>query len=175
MREEKSLRLFFALWPDEKVRDQIELNLRILPPTAGRIVPRHNWHMTLHFIGNTSLDEKNCLHRQAKKLRSAKFNLTIGRCGYFKKPKVFWFGCEQTPQALLTVQQNLGILLSECQYEPETRHYSPHITVARKVLTPPEQIEVKPIQWHVDRFVLIESISIKDGVRYDVIEQYSLS
>ena len=175
MREEKDLRLFFALWPDENVRDQIEQNLKRFPSAAGRIVPRHNWHMTLHFIGNTSFEEKDCLHQQAKKLRAAQFNLTIDRCGFFKKPKVFWLGCEQTLKALSALQRELGNLLAHCSYKPETRPYSPHVTVARKVLKSPEPIEMDPVAWPVHKFALIRSVSVKSGVRYDVIEQYRLN
>ena len=175
MREKQDLRLFFALWPDESVREQIENRLRPVSLENGRPVPRHNWHMTLHFIGNTSHVEKNCLHRQAKECRAEGFDLSIDTWGYFMRPKVFWLGCEDPPPALFDLQTDLGKKLSQCQFRPESRPYNPHVTVARKVRQPPEPTLLLPIEWRVDRFVLVESVSVDGGVRYDVIEEYGLN
>ena len=175
MREKKEIRLFFALWPSEKVRDQLEAFIHSIPPPGGRDVPLRNWHMTLHFIGNTSFDEKNCLNRQAGKVKATAFELTVNQTGFFRKPKVFWLGCEKPPEALFNLQKKLGRKISRCEYIPETRPYSPHITIARKVVRPPESVQVNSIEWLVDEFVLIESVSVKGGVRYRVIETYPLS
>lgn len=174
MREKKDIRLFFALWPNERVRGEMSACVKLLPGNIGRVVPRYNWHMTLHFIGNTTFDEKGCLHSQAGRVKAKAFDLNIDRTGYFRKPKVFWLGCRQPPDALFDLQQNLGRLLSECEYEPETRPYTPHVTVARKVFEKPEIEPPDSISWHVDRFVLIESIAESNGVRYRVREEYLL-
>lgn len=174
MRETKDIRLFFALWPDEPVREAISSCINLLPENTGRLVPRYNWHMTLHFIGNTTFAEKDCLHSQAEKLKAKPFDLQIDRAGYFSKPRVFWLGCRQPPGVLFELQQNLGGLISECEYEPETRLYSPHVTVARKVFEKPEIEPPSSISWHVDRFVLIESVAVSNGVRYRVLEEYLL-
>ena len=174
MCEIKDIRLFFALWPNEGVRKKISSCVKLLPAHRGRGVPRYNWHMTLHFIGNTTFAQKDCLHDQAKKVNAKPFDLRIDRVGYFKKPKVFWLGCQQPPRALVDLQKNLGGLITECEYQPETRPYSPHITVARKVSEKPEMTSFGSIDWHIDRFVLIESVSEPNGVRYRVLEDYRL-
>ncbi len=174
MREVKDLRLFFALWPDERVRDSIEGYLASFPLSGGRVIPRHNWHMTLHFIGNTSFDEKGCLDRQARKVSATSFSLGIDQTGFFRKPKVFWLGCQKSPQALFDLQKDLGKQISRCEYQPETRPYSPHVTVARKVLQPPQHEHMAAINWQIDSFVLVESVSEVSGVRYRVLEEYLL-
>ncbi len=130
--------------------------------------------MTLHFIGNTTFAEKDCLHSQAGKVKAKPFDLQIDQVGYFSKPKVFWLGCQQPPDALFDLQQNLGRLISKCEYQPETRPYSPHVTVARKVAEKPEFRHLHGIRWCVDRFVLIESVAESGGVRYRVLEEYPL-
>ena len=168
------MRLFFALWPQESVREETSDCVELLPGTGGRVVPRYNWHMTLHFIGNTTIAEKNCLHRQAKKVSAEPFKLCIDRAGYFKKPKVLWLGCQQPPVALFNLQKTLGRLISECEYQPETRPYSPHITLVRKVPGNPQITPLNSISWDVDRFVLIESVAELKGVRYQVLQEYLL-
>ncbi len=130
--------------------------------------------MTLHFVGNTNYDEKQCLDRQANKVRSRPFELLIDQTGYFKKPGVLWFGSQHPPDALFDLQKSLGDKISCCEYQPETRPYSPHITVARKVIERPETKPVNNISWFVDRFVLIESVTESEGVRYCVLQEYLL-
>ena len=68
MRPLNDARLFFALWPDDEVRFQIEKNLKLfyLDSDKSRLVTNANLHMTLHFVGNTSIAEMNCLDLKAK-------------------------------------------------------------------------------------------------------------
>lgn len=174
MRKKKDLRLFFALWPGEGVREKIAQSIEKIPAGSGRLVPPHNWHMTLHFIGNTTFAEKDCLHRQARKVRTRPFELSLDQMGFFKKSKVFWLGISETPNALIDLQKNLGREISHCDYQPEIRPYSPHITVLRKTGRAPELKPVQPFVWKVDKFVLIESISGSNGVHYEVLENYRL-
>lgn len=174
MREKRDIRLFFALWPDEKVREKIAQFLKTIPANNGHIVPRHNWHMTLHFVGNTSFAERNCLHSQAQKLRSRAFDLVIDQSGFFKKPKVFWLGCQNKPELLFDLQNDLGKEISHCEYQPETRPYSPHVSVVRKFSEQPPVMSIEPIKWSVDKFVMVESVSVPQGVRYDAVESYEL-
>ena len=174
MGEKKHIHLFFALWPEQKVRSQIAAFIDSFPDTSGRVVPHYNWHMTLHFIGNTTFHEKSCLDRQARKSRAEPFDLFVDQTGFFKKPKVFWLGCDSPPKALFDLQEDLGKQISRCEYNPETRPYSPHITVARKVTEKPAFRLNSKIPWHVDKFVLIESVSEPGGVRYRVLEEYLL-
>ncbi|MCZ6723874.1 MAG: RNA 2',3'-cyclic phosphodiesterase, partial [Gammaproteobacteria bacterium] len=78
------------------------------------------------------------------------------------------------PEALYDLQGKLGQHLKTCAYTPESRPYSPHVTVARKIFEAPDTVSLQPINWRVNRFVLINSISIPAGVRYEVVESYPL-
>jgi len=171
---EKTVRLFFALWPDDEVRFQIAENLKHfnIDRNQSKLVSSSNLHLTLHFIGNTSLAEMKCLDRRARKVNAEPFDLCVDCAGYFKKPKVLWFGCQATPKVLYDLQGNLGELIAQCAYTPEKRPYSPHVTVARKIIGEPGSILIDPVHWRVDRFVLVESISVPGGVRYEVVESY---
>ncbi|MBE9544404.1 MAG: RNA 2',3'-cyclic phosphodiesterase [Proteobacteria bacterium] len=176
MRPLKDVRIFFALWPDDEVRHRIAENLRLfnLDSNKSRLVTNANLHMTLHFVGNASFAEMNCLNLQARLTEAKPFSLTLDCSGYFKKPQVLWFGCHTMPEALYDLQRQLGEHLKVCAYTPESRPYSPHVTVARKIFETPETVPIKPISWQVDRFVLVKSISISGGVRYEVVESYAL-
>ncbi len=175
MRPVEDVRLFFALWPDDDVRLQIVENLRKLDldRNKNRLVSNNNLHLTLHFVGNVSITKMKCLDWQARQVIAEKFDLSLDYSGYFKKPKVLWLGCRTVPRALIDLQQNLGREIAECEYTPEERPYSPHVTVARKIYHAPEPVEFAPISWQVDRFVMVESISDVAGVRYEVVKSYS--
>jgi 2'-5' RNA ligase len=176
MRPVKDVRLFFALWPDDEVRLKIAENLNRfnLDQNKSRLVANSNLHLTLHFVGNTSIAEMECLNAQARLVSTRPFDLILGCSGFFEKPKVLWFGCQQAPRILYDLHQNLGQKITKCAFEPETRAYSPHVTVARKIIEAPESIAFDPVHWQVNRFVLVESISISGGVRYEVVESYPL-
>ncbi len=177
MRTLKDVRIFFALWPDDEVRFQITENLHRfnLDRNKGRLVTGSNLHLTLHFVGNTSIAEKKCLDQQASLVNAEPFDLTLDCSGYFKKPKVFWLGPRQVLRSLSDLHRNLGEKIAECEYTPETRAYSPHITVARKIYQAPEPVSFEPVHWRVERFVMVESVSNTGSVRYEVVENYSLA
>jgi len=174
MRDKKDVRLFFALWPDDEVRAQIAsiLSQINLDHDKCRLVKNSNLHLTLHFIGNTSIAEMKCLDLHARGFEAEPFEFRLDCLGYFKKPKVFWIGCQAVPQALYELHGNLAEQISQCAYKPETRPYSPHITVARKITRTPGSTPFKPVLWQLDRFVLVESVSVPGGVRYKVVESY---
>lgn len=176
MRPVKEVRLFFALWPDQDVRNQVFENLKRvnLDLDQCRLVAASNIHLTLHFVGNTSIAEMKCMDVQARLVNADPFKLTLDYSGYFKKPKVLWFGCQAAPQQLFKLQRSLGQRIAQCAYEPESRPYSPHLTVARKVNRAPESTPFDPVHWAVNRFVLVESISISGEVRYEVVNSFPL-
>lgn len=175
MREPKDIRLFFALWPDAVLRCSLQDaadSIRLT--TAARRVPTGNLHLTLHFIGNVYFDDMACMRRQACKVDAAAFQLNIDRQGFFRKPRVAWLGCSETPDALAALQQQLGARLQTCGYRPETRPYHPHITIARKVESSDDHADFAPLSWRVDNFALVEVQPGANGVQYRVVESWPL-
>ena len=176
VREPRDLRLFFALWPDERVRRELQQAGQTIALCEGaRYVTAANLHLTLHFIGNVDHGELPCLKRQARKVFGRGFELVIEGSGCFSKPKVGWLGCEDIPPALGHLHQELGSRLGECGFEPEKRPFRPHVTVLRKYRASPPKPEFEPIRWPVGDFSLVESRSGENGVQYRVLETYPLT
>lgn len=169
-------RLFFALWPNDRVRYSLQHAFNTLhdPPADCRRVNSANLHMTLHFLGNIPVSKVDCFSHQASQLRSEGFTLNVTKIGYFKKPRVLWMGCDFIPPALVELQARLGLLIESCDFTQESRPYNPHVTMARKVRRPIKDQSVDVIPWEVDRFCLILSQSLSSGVRYSVKESYLL-
>jgi len=177
MREIKEVRIFFALWPDEEVRQNIAGLFAgfDLDPAQCRFLTPGNLHLTLHFIGNSSFEDLKCFRQCATGIEVKSLVIDIDRQGYFKKPKLLWLGCSQVPQALFQLQTQLGQQLLPCGFMPERRPFNPHVSIARKLLAAPKRIEFEPIRWVVTRFVLVQSNAISGGVQYQVIDEYPLN
>jgi 2'-5' RNA ligase len=177
MNQEKSKhRLFFALWPGDEIRQQIVSAFTLTPQykMRGRIMQPSNLHITLHFIGSVSEDQKHCLHQAAQTVTGETCTLQLDYYGHFYRARVFWLGCHEIPETLSALYQNLGSALQTCDYRMERRPYAPHVTLMRKLNRPGEMITPQPIEWPINEFVLVESVPVELGVEYRVIERYPL-
>ena len=171
----KTHRLFFALWPSEQVRQSIVEVLSSLPPQVnGRVIQQQNLHATLHYVGQVAESTKDCMHAAAQSVKAEAFQLNLDRLGLFPKAKIFWMGAQNTPDQLMQLHVKLGTALEDCGFVTDERAFSPHFTLLRKCRGPvPENINFS-IPWRVEEFVLVESITYKEGVKYQVLERYSL-
>jgi len=169
-------RLFFALWPSKALREEIVQAYDGLGKQSkqGRRVRISNLHMTLHFLGNIALDRVDCFIEQARQVKSAPFELELTHIGHFKKARVAWLGCATRPQRLMQLHRRLAEQIRLCGYSAEERRYTPHVTMARKARGPAEPVDIEPISWSVDRFVLVKSESVEDGVQYRVKASFPL-
>jgi 2'-5' RNA ligase len=169
-------RLFFALWPNQAVRESVAKVVEAQSKTIqGRWIDTFNLHMTLHFLGNIEANRVSCFHQKAQLVKALPFELRIDRYGYFERPKVLWLGCREASSLLFDLHKNLGEQLVDCGFQVERRSYHPHITLARKLNQPKEFPQLNLIEWQVDSFSLIESVPTGRGVRYQVLENYSLN
>lgn len=161
-------RLFFALWPDEGVRRQIE-SIRFLGMPQNT-TPRAHWHMTLVFLGMTSLWQQRELEAAAASVQVAPFDLLLDTTGHFSRARVGWLGCRKPGQALLDFQSALeNALRNACPdhaaFDGVSYGYCPHVTLYRHLdvfpafpeATSKKESEWLPVKWPVESFSLIES------------------
>ena len=158
-----SLRLFYALWPEDDIRNRL---LALQSQVNGRKVMPENLHMTLAFLGQQSRDLLPILHQVIDELPFNSMTLEIDRFGYFKKPQVAWAGPSSTPQALLDLQHTLMEKLVQFNVPLKAAAgFKPHITLARDA-TAPVAADAPSIVWQVRRIALIASTSTPGGVSY---------
>jgi len=168
-------RLFFALWPDENVRAAIKKNIQpVLQNHPAKKVPVHNWHMTLAFLGNVSSETKACVQQQAALLKGKHFTLQLDQFGYFERARVAWLGCKQTPREMEALFDELNVVLAPCGYQPDFKKITPHLSLLRKVSVALDAQDVAPLNWSVNEFVLVESVTTEHGASYKVINRWKL-
>jgi 2'-5' RNA ligase len=97
--------------------------------------PVNNLHVTLNFLGDS---EEELLPEIAQGIKDivynqACFELTLSSFGVFKNlrdPRVIWIGCDRCPE-MKQIKKKLDYSLSGFGFEPETREFSPHLTLGR--------------------------------------------
>ena len=94
-----------------------------------------NIHITLKFLGNTdeTLIEsiREVLHKKISPYPP--FYIKIAGVGYFpggRHPRVIWVGLEDTG-ILQDIHKDIDKEMTRFGYQPETRPFSPHITIGR--------------------------------------------
>jgi 2'-5' RNA ligase len=176
-------RLFVGLELPQTVKDVL------LGCESG--IPGAHWqagdqlHLTLRFIGevdgNAATDVVNALDL----IDAPGFNLEIKGVGIFgplKRARTLWVGVTDNP-ALDHLQAKIESALVRTGLAPETRKFTPHVTLAR--LNNPERVRLQDfLQIHdglaippfeVDHFALFSSFLTHKGSIYTVEETYPLA
>jgi len=164
-------RLFFALWPDDAVRKQLAVLSR---QVCDRPVPAANLHLTLLFLGRVDSTARLCFSRAAGKVKIAPFSFSLDHYGGWARKRIQWLGPSAPPAALGELADALLSAAADCGFNVEKRHFVPHVTLSRKAKKPVEGALPTSILWCASDFVLAESVSSPDGVRYVVRERWAL-
>ncbi len=174
---EPAQRLFFALWPDEGVRQRLaEIAAAVGASNSGRLIPADNLHITLVFLGTLDNMRRQCAEQVAASIRGERFTLVLDQIGYWSRPRILWAGASRIPDALLGLAGELQAGLTSCGITPEDRPYQAHVTLMRKVNKHPALLVAPdPIAWDVERFWLVESVSGNNGVLYRPLVSWPLA
>ena len=116
-----------------KVQDRLKSTM---PPRSVRWTTPENIHLTLHFLGNVSTAQaaKVTTLLQNELGGHRPFTLTLKGLGCFpniRQPRIVWVGVSGETEILIALQRELGRQLSVIDFVPETRPYSPHLTIGR--------------------------------------------
>lgn len=170
-------RLFYALWPDAVTRDALE-RLQHSLQLGGRATPAANFHITLAFLGEQSLEVLPSLHNILAETRCPPLPLVIDRSGYFSRLRLAWVGMSTPPPQLFALHEELQARLQAAatRLKPSPG-FRPHVTLARNTAEPPT-MQGAPIHWQAGEIVLAEShISQQpgQGALYRILARQPLS
>ncbi len=165
-------RLFFALWPDHKMRTQLAKLNQTLSDKHLRKVKPENLHITLVFLGNVDAKAEAAITQDAGKIRIPRFSLSFQQVEFWKKPQLLCLTSRQYDPPLLKLVDDLKSLVAGAGIKTEKRPYRPHVSLARKARHAVE-INVEPVIWQAQSFCLLESCSTENGVSYRVLQSWS--
>lgn len=173
-------RLFFALWPDDSLRqriDEIAAQLEREHAPGGRRLRADRYHLTLQFLGDfqplpPSLVDDAC--GAAGTVRQAPFDLTLDCAGSFRGSNVWWLGSHAVPPGLQQLWDRLGqaLLQARVRVKSSSQPFAPHLTIQRDVRRHIALLPTSPLRWHVGEFALIDS---QPGRPYTVLGRWPLT
>ncbi len=167
-------RLFIALWPDAGLQGKLHaLGGELLVGSRGRPIPQENLHLTLAFLGVVSPAQQACLERAASTIQAPAFTLTLDQAGFWPRKGILWAG-GTAPEGLLALVRELNQRLIACDFEPETRPFQVHLTLARDVRLRQhfQEQAVGPWEWRVSQFALVASQTLPTGARYEILKTW---
>jgi 2'-5' RNA ligase len=129
------MRLFTAIDLPPDVAGRLDALIAKLRPLANiGWSPAENLHITTKFIGQWP--EERLAELQAALAgmgRRTTIPIRVSGLGFYpnrKSPRVFWAGVE-APAQLTALARDTDLALAKLGVEPESRAYSPHLTLAR--------------------------------------------
>lgn len=152
-----SRRLFFALWPEQALREALVARRNALQSRFRRRVPDHNLHLTVLFLGNQPADRLGAILERTDAIRSPAFALRLDRYGWFERARVVWLGgaaSEHGRALVVALEQAMGGL----GLVFDRRAWVPHVTLFRQVEDGRKLPPVAALDWPAQEFALIESI-----------------
>lgn len=124
-------RLFVAIDLPEQVKESIQEICSGLP--EAKWVDVRQLHLTLRFIGETDDGLFTAIKESLARISESAFSLTLQGVGCFppkKSPRVLWVGIDRN-DTLIRLADKIEQELVKNGLEPESRRFSPHITIAR--------------------------------------------
>ena len=168
-------RLFLACWPDQSMQELLyDIAERLQIKHGGRRTERENIHLTLVFLGMVPQQKEQQLRQQLRLLDIKQFDLELDQTGSFTHCRINWIGPSIVPQGLQELHSVLNRISHELGFHTEERRYRPHISLLRNSHSETGRT-IKPVQWKVNRYCLIESRQKRNGVEYKVIEEFPLA
>jgi RNA 2',3'-cyclic 3'-phosphodiesterase len=166
-------RLFFALWPEEAVREALaHATRKAVKASGGRPIPVENLHSTLLFIGPVPVDKVADLEAAADRVAPAQFTLVLDAIEHWRKAGVLCATASETPEAARQLAVDLLTRVARAGITPDVKPFRAHVTVARKVARPHVVGPMTPVSWENRGFTLVESQTLPEGSRYTVVRRW---
>ena len=175
------MRLFVALDLPRAITATLA-DAGIARKTGVRLIPPAQMHVTLHFIGDADADE---VRRALARVHAKPCFVTVEGVARFTVGggrRILWAGVKETTE-LHELHAACGRALAATGFEIERRAWVPHVTLAR--LAPSAHASVvnhflracsdkRFGEFIARRFVLYDSVTVENGIRYEVVDSYEL-
>lgn len=169
--------LCVTLTDDAKRALRLHLEPFALP---GRVVPSANWHITLRFLGETSLQSLDVL-RQTLSFSDLgpRIEIGFGHLGAFPNAgcaDVLWLGIDEGKEGLVALAARVEQAARRTGSQADNCLFTPHVTLSRTesltdVRPLVEAVPALKVQMVVDAVLLLRS---RNG-RYEEVDRFTLS
>lgn len=125
------IRLFVGLALPEEVRLSLAALSGGVPGARWELL--ENFHLTLRFIGEVEMGRAEDIDGELVRLRMPRFPITLATVDHFgpgEKARALYVGVERN-EPLMRLQGKVENAMQRVGLEPETRKFTPHVTLAR--------------------------------------------
>jgi len=132
-----SIRSFLAFdIENDTVLNRLATAQKLLLQTGAdvKLVEPRNIHVTVRFLGNITPATAEKIFEEMKKTQFTQFNVQIKGLGAFPNPsyaRVVWAGITEGADQLKSVFSQLEPRLRGLGFTPDSKGFSPHLTIAR--------------------------------------------
>ncbi len=135
----RTIRTFIAIEISANIRQQIfsvvSQYQKLIPNGLVKWVSANNLHITLKFLGDTSLTVIPAIEQKLDSLAASisPFKFNVAAAGMFpsaRKPRVVWLGLDNK-DTLTQLSVRLDDALAEVKIAREERPFSAHLTIGR--------------------------------------------
>ncbi|MFC4309448.1 RNA 2',3'-cyclic phosphodiesterase [Steroidobacter flavus] len=168
-------RLFFALWPSDDFRAELEAaTLSVARASGGRLIPPRNFHVTLLFLGEIPSALFSAIQQAGAALAgSPAFQLEFDNVESWGR-KVLCLTTSTAPAVAIELAEKLRVSLNNQLKHLDDRPYRPHITLARDLPRGLRPQQIQTLRQQVNDFALVESVRDAGGSHYSVLERWPL-
>ena len=168
------MRVFVALELPQKTKDNLERSANQFAEhsNGGNFVPKQNYHITLHFLGNVQPSDLIYVQSAMDAVKDLPvIELQINQFAMLRASDIVCARLKQSAE-LTNLHDVLGDKLERSGFEVEHRAYRPHVTLIRKKsFTLPfsevtKCVDVYNMPFVADSVVLYESVFGDNGVTY---------
>lgn len=187
-KHENTVRAFVCIVPPEDVVSQLDawLDGVMASMVRGtlRRVAKDAMHLTLRFLSEAPQERVSAIARELAAVAvPAPFDLTVTGSGGFpslNRPRVIWAGVNGG-SALFKLVASVEEAASRAGYEPETRKFTAHMTLARAgepcVLSSRTETLLSRCPrpaFRCESFILMKSVLTRQGPIYEPLGEYFL-
>ncbi len=135
----EKIRSFIAIELPDKLKlglGQLEAQLKSEKQTWVKWVDPNSIHLTLKFLGDIAIDRTGEITRAMEEAARgiSPFRIEVKDLGVFpslKRAQVAWVGLSGEVDKISQLQQHLESNLERLDFAPESRAFTPHLTIAR--------------------------------------------
>jgi len=141
------------------------------------------WHITLQFLGETSVERYACLAQRLSAIKAPAVPVWLHGTGFFDHAGVFFAGVHVSPE-LRQLEKLITAATAQCGVDAEERPYHPHVTLARAkgdgkagALRKLKDMAISEVEFPgftAREFLLYESFLDGRGARHEIRDRFPL-
>lgn len=186
MKSERTRRLFFALWPDQRMQSALtDATRNIVDASDGRPVPPQNYHLTLAFLGSVPESKMALLQPIAANTAATfrtlagvdsahpRIDITLDNVELWRRAEILCAVSREAVAHGAALARTLQQALIDGGFSPDVTHeWRVHVTLARNVRSRIRAAPITPLVWRFTGFALMQSQQSARGSEYRLLYSF---